>query len=147
MTIIPFARSRPGQFDGREMSVIAEIAAPATAAGLVGSVEWGSTERGEPQAYFLAAGPEPECLLCISRVGRIYVIEDGNGGIVAEVSTLRRVGEQARRAFTAGKSGLTARIAVAWVAAREFFEEKVEPAMAKSLEVATHFAPQLATLV
>ena len=41
---------------------------------------------------------------------------------------------------------MVARIALAWCAAREFFEEKLEPLIAESVEVVFHVAPQLAAL-
>jgi hypothetical protein len=39
-----------------------------------------------------------------------------------------------------------ARIAIAWCAAREFFEEKTETIMAEPIELLTHVAPQLVAL-
>jgi hypothetical protein len=147
MTVLPFVRRMSGGFDPKELNAIAAICAPAVASGTVFSVEWGATERGDPQAYFLGNDPEQDCVLCISRVGRRYIIEDGAGSVLAEVTTLQRMSERAARIFSERKAGLVARVAVAWYAAREFFEEKVEPAMAESVEVATHFAPQLAAFV
>lgn len=148
MNIVPFARDPlTGGFDSKELKAIGEIGAQAFAGGYLSDVAFGTTERGEPQAYFLAAGPEHECVLCISRIDRRYVIEDGCGEVIAEVAALRRVGEQAVGFFKAGKARLAARVWVGWMAAREFFEEKVEPAIAESMEMATHVAPQLAALV
>jgi hypothetical protein len=37
-----------------------------------------------------------------------------------------------------------ARVAVAWYAVREAFEEKIEPMLAEPVELLTHVAPQLA---
>lgn len=148
MNIVPFTRDPlTGGFDSKELKAISEIGAPAVASGIVSGVAYGTTERGEPQAYFLGAKPDEDCILCISRVGRHYVIEDGCGIVVAEVTALQRVRERAAHFFKGGKSRLAAHVLAGWVAAREFFEEKVEPAMAESMEVATHFAPQLAALV
>jgi hypothetical protein len=148
MNILPFTRDPlTGGFDSKELRAIGEIGAPALASGIVSDVAYGTTERGEPQAYFLGNGPDQECVLCISRIGRRYIIEDGCGTVLAEVAALRRVAEKAARFFHDGRARLATHLLAGWVAAREFFEEKVEPAMAESMEAATHFAPQLAALI
>jgi hypothetical protein len=54
--------------------------------------------------------------------------------------------EQAATALQRRKSALVARIAVAWCALREAFEEKTEAMMAEPMELLAHVAPQLAAL-
>ncbi|BAT59986.1 hypothetical protein GJW-30_1_02521 [Variibacter gotjawalensis] len=129
------------------MATLSAIYAPATASGIVASLEFGETELGEPQAYFVGMAPDHDCVLCVSRVAGRYIVEDGAGQVVADKVGLRTLGESASRALRAGKAGMIAQVAGLWYAAREFFEEKVEPVMAEATEVATHFAPQLAALV
>ena len=107
----------------------------------------GETECGDPQLYVARPGPEHDCILSISRLGRLYVLEDGNGQVIFEDGNLVTLAEQASAALRKKKHAILAQIAVAWCAAREFFEEKVEPMLAEPVEVLTHFAPQLAALV
>ena len=85
MTVIAF---QPGvQLDGPwrtgELNAMVETLMPeATRPGGLGwDVEL--TEIGDPQFYLLAP-PQDECLLCISRIGRRYVLEDGAGQVLFE---------------------------------------------------------------
>jgi hypothetical protein len=54
--------------------------------------------------------------------------------------------EQATAALRRRKSAIIARVAVAWCALREAFEEKTEAIMAEPIELLTHIAPQLVAL-
>ena len=36
--------------------------------------ELGETERGDPQLYLLGPAPEHDCILSISRLGRLYIL-------------------------------------------------------------------------
>jgi hypothetical protein len=54
--------------------------------------------------------------------------------------------EQAVAALRRRKGAIVARIAVAWVALREAFEEKTEAMMAEPMELLAHLAPQLSAL-
>jgi hypothetical protein len=107
------------------------------------------TETGDPQFFLL--GPEPgcECVLSISRVAGRYVIEDGEGGAIGEMTTLEEAAETASRVTLRRRTGLIARVVAAWYAFREFVEEKTEPVMAEMVEVAevlTHAMPQVAAI-
>jgi len=79
MNVIAF-QPRMLQLDGPwrtgELNAMVETLMPeATRPGGLG---WdvGLTEIGDPQFYLLGP-PQDECLLCISRIGRRYVLEDG----------------------------------------------------------------------
>jgi hypothetical protein len=107
----------------------------------------GETECRDPQFYILNAQPDLDCVVSITRIGNDYVLEDGHGQVVAEGRSLSVIADRAVQLTSSiRKSAFLARIAVAWIAAREFFEEKVEPLLAEPVEVATHFFPQLAAL-
>jgi hypothetical protein len=54
--------------------------------------------------------------------------------------------EQVAASLRSTRRSILAHIAVAWCAMREFYEEKVEPALAEPVEVLSHVAPQLAAL-
>jgi hypothetical protein len=85
-----------------------------------------------------------ECILCISRLGRLYVLEDGAGQVLAEHNSLLVLAEQARRVLHKKRAQIVGRVAVLWCAIRELFEEKLEPIVGESEELLTHLVPQLA---
>src|SRR5262249_30810728 len=97
-----------------------------------------------PQLYLLGQPPDDECILCISRLGRLYVLEDGAGQVLAEHNSLLTLAEQAKRALQKQRARIIGRAAVLWCAIRELFEEKLEPIMGEREELLTHLVPQLA---
>jgi len=107
----------------------------------VGSWEVGTTEQGDPQLYLLGPAPEHECILSISRLGRLYVLEDGKGQVLFENDNIMVLVEQTCIALRKRKAEIVARLTAGWCAVREFFEEKVEPALAEPIEIIAHFAP------
>jgi len=129
-----------------ELQQFLAVSADAIAAGEASGWEIGFTERNDPQVYLLGPPPDYECILSISRLRRLYVIEDGNGRVLFEHDNPMLLAEQATAALRRRKASLDARIAVAWCALREAFEEKTEVLMAEPIELLTHVAPQLATL-
>ena len=129
-----------------ELQQFLAVSADAIAAGEASAWEIGFTERNDPQVYLLGPPPDYECILSISRLGRLYVIENGNGRVLFEHDNPMLLAEQATAALRRRKASLVARIAVAWCALREAFEEKTEVLMAEPIELLTHVAPQLATL-
>jgi hypothetical protein len=108
--------------------------------------EVGMTEYGDPQLYLLGPAPDHDCVLSISRLGRLYVLEDGKGQVLFENDNIMLLAEHTCSALRKRKAELVAKLVVCWCAVREFFEEKVEPMLAEPMEVITHFAPQLAAL-
>jgi len=150
MTIVPFTPRSDlpaGLWHADEMSQLLSIYAAHEAHGEAGDWDTGETECKEPQFYILGAQPDLDCVVSITRIGHEYILEDGHGFVVAEDRSLSAIADKAVR-MTSGlrKSSLLVRIGIAWIAAREFFEEKVEPLMAEPVELATHFFPQLAAL-
>jgi hypothetical protein len=147
MNIVPFIprSGSQGVWQAEEMSQLLSIYAAHEAQGEAIDWDTGETERKEPQFYILGSHPEHDCVVSITRIGRDYILEDGQGRVVAEDSCLSSIADRAVR-MTSGlrKSAFLARIALGWIAAREFFEEKIEPLMAEPVEVAAHFFPQLA---
>jgi len=150
MTIVPFIPRSAAYgplWHAEEMSQLLSIYAAHEAQGEATDWDTGETERHEPQFYILGAQPDLDCVVSITRIGHDYILEDGQGHVVAEDSSLSVIADKAV-SLSSGwrKSAFLARIGVAWIAAREFFEEKIEPLMAEPVEVATHFFPQLAAL-
>ena len=112
-------------------------------------VAWdvGVTEAGDPQFYLIGPGPEHDCVLCVSRIGRVYLLEDAYGGVLAEDSRLALVTDKAVRSLSRRHSTFVVRALLALCAFRVMIEQKIEPFLAESTENLTRFAPQLAALV
>ena len=150
MNVVPFPR-RDGDIAGLwqrfEMQRVADACAEPLSRGDVSGWEAGVTEAGDPQLYLLGPPPERECLVCLSRLGRVYVLEDGQGRILFEHDAIDVLAEQVRGALRRKRAAIVARIAVAWIAVREVFEEKVEPALAEPIEMFSLMAPQFSGLV
>ena len=123
------------------------VSSGAIAAGEASGWDVGVTERGDPQVFLIGPPPDYDCILSISRLGRLYVIEDGAGRVLFEHDNPVLLTEQATAALLRRKSAIIARVvAVAWCALREAFEEKTDAIMAEPIELLTHIAPQLAAL-
>jgi len=149
MTVISFPRTecRAGSAWGAgELEGIVQAVAPKRSGPNAGRWDVGVTEIGDPQFYLIGPQPHEECILCISRLGRVYVLEDGAGKVLFEHNSLIVLAEQARAMLQKRKSQIVARIAVLWCALREALEEKIEPIVGESEELLTHVMPQLAAL-
>jgi len=147
MTVIAFPsklQREDGSWAAAELNEIVETFAPQLSNGEAGGWNVGVTEIGEPQFYLLGPPPDDECILCISRLGRVYVLEDGAGQVLFEHNSLFVLAEQARNALRKKRARIVARVTLIWCAVRELFEEKIEPIVGESEELLTHFVPQLA---
>jgi hypothetical protein len=112
-----------------------------------GGLGWdvGLTEIGDPQFYLLGP-PQDECLLCISRIGRRYVLEDGAGHVLFEHYRLSLLVERAKAALQKRKAQIVARAALVWCALRETVEERLDALVLEGEELLAHCVPQLAAL-
>jgi len=154
MTVIMFAPKVPCPkvprdgtlWHAAELARIKETLAPHLGRGEAGGWEVDATELGDPQFYLLGPPPEEDCILCISRLGSLYVLEDGNGKVLFEHNSLVVLAEQARATLQHKKAQIVARLTVMWCALRELFEEKLEPIIGESEELIAHVAPQLVAL-
>ena len=149
MTIITFPPKVPrdgSPWPAAELKEITDALAPHLSSGEAGGWDVGATETGDPQFYLLGPPPGDECILCISRLGRVYVLEDGAGQVLFEHNSLVVLAEQARSALRKTRAQIVARVTLLWCAVRELFEEKIEPIVGESEELLTHFVPQLAVL-
>jgi hypothetical protein len=149
MNVVKFPRQQPQALEGwqsAEVQQFVAVSAHAIAMGEASGWEVGKTEQGDPQVFLLGPAPDYDCILCISRLGRMYVIEDGNGRVLLEHDNPMLLADQATAALRRRKASIVARVAVAWGALREAFEEKTEAMMAEPMELLTHLAPQLAAL-
>ena len=148
MTVIAF-QPKVLQLDGPwrtgELNTIVERLAPESSRG--GAWRWdvGITDIGDPQFYLLGH-PHDECILCISRLGRLYVLEDGHGQLLFEHNSLLALAEQARVVLQKKKTQIVARVALVWCAVRETIEEKLDAVVVEGEELLAHYVPQLAAL-
>ena len=148
-TVVKFPRRSeplPQGWQNDELQQIVAACSSSVSVGEASGWEIGMTEHGDPQVYLIGPPPGYDCILCISRVGRHYVIEDGHGRVLLEHDSPMLLAEQALSALRRRKAALLAQIAVAWQAFREAFEEKTEALTAEPMEVLVHLAPQLAAL-
>lgn len=150
MTVVEFrrhAKPLPEGWSAAELQTVVGACAGPLAKGEVSGWEIGAADNGEPQVYVLGPPPDYDCVLCISRIGGQYVIEDGRGCVVYESDGLVHLAEQAAAVLRRSRTAIVARIAVAWIAVREAIEEKTEALMAEPLELLGHVAPQLVSLI
>lgn len=148
MTVTQFRPRETVQgWQSAEMNALVAASGESLEKGIARGWEIGVTEAGDPQLYLLGPAPDHECLLCVSRLGRLYVLEDGQGRVVFEHDAMALLSEQVRGTLRRKKSAIVARAVAAWFAIKETFEERVEPVMAEPAEILAHIAPQLAALV
>lgn len=107
----------------------------------------GKTEKGDPQFYLL--GEDENCLLCLTRLDSLYVLEDGLGEIVAESTDLKAVIERGWGvvARPQGVSSFVMRSLFVVCTCRAILDQKIELMLAEGSEHLARFAPQLAALV
>jgi hypothetical protein len=146
IAFIPKASRSPSMWRADELNVIMEAVAPALDDGTAAGWDIGTTEIGDPQFYVLGPPPGEDCILCVSRLGRRYVLENGAGRVASEHERLSLLAGHVRTLLAKKKSRLVARLAVFWVGLRELFQEKLEPMVVEGEEMLTHLVPQLAAL-
>jgi hypothetical protein len=150
MTVIRFtpAASALRSWSPRELETLVSVYDAHAARGDASSWDVGATELADPQFFVLGPAPEHECIVAISRVGRIYVLENGIGRMLQEGTSLDSVVARAQAPVSECKPlGLIARVTVILTAIRVALEERIEPFLAESEEVLLRVAPQLAALV
>jgi hypothetical protein len=130
-----------------ELAVLMSVYASHAASGEASGWEVGATELGDPQFYVIGPAPELDCLATISRVGRIYVLENGVGRVIDEGLSLDRVAASAKAAARTRPLSLVARMTLGLAAFRVAVEEKIEPLAVESEELLLRFAPQIASMI
>jgi hypothetical protein len=146
MTVIAFVpRPLPqcGAWQPSELNEMQRTFAAKVDSGEASGWAIGATEVGDPQFYLLGTPPDEECILAISRVGRVYILEDGAGHVVYEDVNFAALCKQAEAFLSEAKASIIARVTVLWGALRHSFEEKIEPILAEGEELLMHVAPQL----
>ena len=86
--------------------------------------------------------------MCVTRIGRLYVLEDGAGAVVAEDVRLDQVAKAASKMLSRRRPlSFVARSLVGLCAFRAVLDQKAEFMLAESMEHVARFAPQLAAFV
>ncbi|MDI1263572.1 MAG: hypothetical protein PS018_09985 [bacterium] len=144
MSVVAFGRKQnAGEWSERELNTLVAALSAALAPGSGREWETGVTEAGDAQFYLLGSRPDQACELCVSRIGKRYVLEDGSGRLLFEHRNLDLVVLHARAAVPR-TSWLMVRMIVLWCAIRSTVHEKVEPVLIETEELLVHLAPQLA---
>ena len=88
MSVVAFERKPvTGVWSESELSTIVAALNAALAPATGREWETGMTENGDAQFYLLGPLPEQACELCLSRIGRRYVLEDGSAGCCSSIET------------------------------------------------------------
>ncbi len=142
MNIIAFRKPQLGAWSETELCTLGETL---NMGRRVEGWDTGLTENGDAQFYLL--GGDGACTLCVSRIGRLYVLDDGQGKLLFEHRSLPLVAMHARSALRATRWPLVARIVMVWCTIRHMINDKVEPLLLEGEELLVHVAPQLAAYV
>jgi hypothetical protein len=141
MSVVAFERKQNGgEWSEKELSTL--VAALCAAPGSGREWETGMTERGDAQFYLLGPLPDQVCELCVSRIGRRYILEDGSGRLLFEHRNLELLSLHAKAAVPS-TSWLMVRAITLWCAIRNTIHEKVEPLLVEGEELLVQFVPQL----
>jgi hypothetical protein len=147
MSVVAFSGRGPGAAGGWSNDELERLCALSRAAGLDTSFAIGKTERGDPQFYLLGPAPHHECMLCVSRLGQCYVLEDGAGRLLGEVQSLNTFALETAGAALRGGRSFVARLTLAWMTLRLTIEEKLEPIFDETEELLARLAvPLLASV-
>jgi hypothetical protein len=144
MSVVAFER-KPDAAVWTEAELNAIVAGLHSALAPAGGRTWetGETENGDVQFYLLGPQPEQACELCVSRIGRRYILEDGSGRLLFEHRNLDLVVLHAKAAVSSTPR-LVARAILLWCAVRSTIQEKFEPILVEGEELLVQVAPQLA---
>jgi len=144
MSVVAFERLPvTGVWSESELNTIVAALNAALAPATGREWETGMTENGDAQFYLVGPLPEQACELCLSRIGRRYVLEDGYGRLLFEHRNLDLVVLHARAAVPS-TSWLMVRVVTIWCAVRSVFHEKLEPMLAETEDLLVQLVPQLA---
>lgn len=146
MSVVEFERKQDtGVWTETELNTLLAGLQAMTAPAAGRSWETGATENGDAQFYLIGPRPEQACELCVSRIGRRYVLEDGSGRLLFEHRNLDLVVLHAKAALSPS-SRLMVRAIIVCLTIRTTIQEKFEPLLVEGEELLVQVAPQLAAL-
>jgi len=145
MSVVAFERKQTmGVWSGSELTTIVAAFGVALLPGSGRGWETGMTESGDAQFYLLGPLPDQACELCVSRIGRRYILEDGVGRLLFEHENLALVALHANAAIRSARWSPVALVVLWWCSVRQIIHDKVEPWLAEGEEIFVELAPQLA---
>ena len=150
MTVVPFppvSSHSLRSWTQHELDALMSVFEAHAARGEASGWDVGATELGDPQFYVIGPAPDLDCLVTISRVGRLYVLENGAGHVLDESTAIEPLAATAKTAAHSKPVSLIARMMLGLTALRVAFEEKIEPLVVESEELLLRFAPQLAAMI
>jgi hypothetical protein len=151
MTVVPFSTQAPqrtGSWDPGELEQLVGIFKLYAAEGLAADWNVGVTEIGDPQFYVSGPAPDCESVASVSRIGQLYVLEDGRGRVLGEDSSLSAITAATETMLKQRKRvSLGAHVLLAIGAVRVTIQEKTEPLIAEGEELLIRMAPQLVVFV
>jgi hypothetical protein len=149
MNVIEFPavfRDRPRPWLPGELRHLLTLFAAHEVSSAASIWEIGATEIGDPQFCIIGPGPDFTCLLCISRLGRAYILEDGRGAVLLETTDLQDLVNEAARVTSRAGPGLITRAILLIAAMRLATEQRLEVAFEEATELVTRLAPQVIAL-
>lgn len=150
MTVISFpaqATQRAGSWDSGEIEQLVGIFNLYAAEGLATEWSFGATEVGDPQFYVVGPAPECDSVLSVSRIGGLYVLEDGMGRVLRDDASLKVITATAEARLRPRRVGPVGRVVFGIGALRVAVQERIEPLIVESEELFVRTAPQLAAFV
>src|SRR2546426_4042323 len=125
MSVVAFERKpSAGLWSETELNTMVAALNLAIASGGGRGWETGVTERGDAQFYLLGPLPDQACELCVSRIGRRYILEDGSGRLLFEHESLTLVALHAKAAVRSARWPLVARAVLLWCTARHMIHDR-----------------------
>jgi hypothetical protein len=153
MSVIDFrdrAENAPANWTAVERRALDALLAARVRCGDAAEAATAITEHGDPQYFLLGPAPACDCVLSISRISGRYVMEDGDGGLLAESDNLAAIVDAASRLrLRRGRSAMVVKGLLMWYALREYFEERTDAMleeMVEATELLGHIVPQMAVL-
>lgn len=147
MNIVAFADRRlqsDGTWQSCELKKLQTTFAADFASGTASGWDVAATEVGDPQFYLLGPSPGEPCILSISRIGRLYILEDGAGRVLFEDVSLESLTAHAKSYLRKARAGIITAVVTAWQTIRQRFEENLESILVESEELLVHVAPKIA---
>ena len=138
------ANRSPGLWSESELNTIVTALNAALVSATGREWETGTTENGDAQFYLLGSLPDQACELCLSRIGRRYILEDGSGRLLFEHRNLDLVMLHARAAVRSDVVAYGSHDTRCGLRFGSAIHDKLEPMLAETEELLVQLAPQLA---
>jgi hypothetical protein len=145
MNILAF-EPKSSEWRQSELDSLLKVLSPVFSLRGASGWEVDRTEAGDPQFYLLGPKPEQECILCVSRVGHTYIVNDGEGQHIVDLGNVEALSGHVQGLLKRYGARTLAKMMLVLCAARQALQDKIEPLFEEGDELLLHFAPQLAAL-